>query len=257
MSRLKNMLVGLFLLFSTGLSTAREADVRQSKEVVATVNGNSITLSNLITLSNSISESQGQSISPVLLRLQSLTYAIDLAILLTHVQGNGSDSASNSYYNTKGQIQKIKKDLINQVKIKPDQVVNEFNHVKEKHKRLGYEYRASHILLGSEQDAQLVLEKLKQGAAFSTLHANFSVDSHSAMPGGDLGWFYPSVMVPEFSRAVTQMIVGSISTEPVKTQFGWHVINLHERRVPVFDAALAKQSIVYKLKSEQVNNSVY
>lgn len=82
--------------------------------------------------------------------------------------------------------------------------------------------RASHILMAKQSKLLEVQEKLKNGAKFEDLAKMFS-ECPSKKKGGDLGWFAKGAMVPEFEQAVQKLKVGEIS-QPVKTQFGWHLI---------------------------------
>ncbi len=99
------------------------------------------------------------------------------------------------------------------------------------------EFHARHILVEKEQDAKDVIAQLKKGADFGKLAADKS-SGPSSPAGGDLGWFQPSQMVKEFSDAVAKLKNGEYTQTPVKTQFGWHVIQRIEDRPvapPVFD----------------------
>lgn len=91
------------------------------------------------------------------------------------------------------------------------------------------EYRASHILLETKEDADKVLKLLNEGGDFAELANEHSVDL-TGDNGGDLGWFQDGDMVSEFFYSVKVMEVGSISTAPVKTEFGYHIINLVDSR---------------------------
>ncbi|MGH6947513.1 MAG: peptidylprolyl isomerase, partial [Kiloniellales bacterium] len=91
------------------------------------------------------------------------------------------------------------------------------------------EARASHILLKTEEEARTVIAQLDGGADFASLAKERSEDP-AGRNGGDLGFFTREAMVPEFSEAAFAMEVGTYSKEPVKSQFGWHVIRLEERR---------------------------
>lgn len=90
------------------------------------------------------------------------------------------------------------------------------------------EVRAKHILLKTEEEALDVLAQIKAGADFDKL-AKEKSQGPSAEKGGDLGYFRDGDMVPEFSDAVFQMKKGEVSG-PVKTQFGYHIIKLEDRR---------------------------
>lgn len=93
------------------------------------------------------------------------------------------------------------------------------------------EARARHILLETEEAARAVIAELAKGADFAALAKERSTDPGAA-EGGDLGWFSAEQMVPEFSAAAFALEPGSHSKEPVKSQFGWHVILLEEKRTP-------------------------
>lgn len=93
----------------------------------------------------------------------------------------------------------------------------------------GDEYDASHILVETEEAAKDLITKLQEGADFATLAKEHSTGP-SGPNGGSLGWFGKGMMVPEFEAAVTTLEKGAFSAEPVKTQFGWHVIILNDTR---------------------------
>jgi peptidyl-prolyl cis-trans isomerase C len=88
--------------------------------------------------------------------------------------------------------------------------------------------RARHILVGSEKEALAIVDKLKAGAKFEDLAKQYSLDG-SKDYGGDLGYFTAPEMVPEFSKAAFALKAGQISA-PVKTEFGWHIIKLEDRK---------------------------
>ena len=103
----------------------------------------------------------------------------------------------------------------------------------------GTEYKARHILVEKEAEAKDIIAKLKKDAgAFAKLAKEKSKDPGSGAQGGDLGWFDISRMVPEFGAAVSKLEKGAITQEPVKTQFGYHVIQLEDSKpveAPPFD----------------------
>ncbi len=95
------------------------------------------------------------------------------------------------------------------------------------------EVRARHILLASEGEAKAVLERLKKGEDFAKLASELSKDPGSGQTGGDLGFFTKERMVTEFAEAAFKLDVGALSA-PVKSQFGWHVIKVDEKRQKPF-----------------------
>ena len=95
---------------------------------------------------------------------------------------------------------------------------------------------ARHILVESEDDAKKILADLKKGGDFAAIAKEKSKDP-GASEGGDLGYFSKDQMVPEFSETAFKLDKGQLS-DPVKTQFGWHIIKVEDKRtkpVPEFD----------------------
>jgi peptidyl-prolyl cis-trans isomerase C len=98
--------------------------------------------------------------------------------------------------------------------------------------------RARHILLETEEEALEVIKELQEGADFAELAEQKSTGP-SASSGGDLGWFADGQMVPSFSAAAFALEPGETTEAPVKTDFGWHVIMVEDRRAaeaPEFEA---------------------
>jgi len=89
--------------------------------------------------------------------------------------------------------------------------------------------RASHILVATEADAQAIEEELAQGASFEQLAKEKSMDPSGAQTGGDLGYFTRGMMVKPFEDAAFALDVGQVS-QPVQSQFGWHIIKLVDKR---------------------------
>ncbi len=92
------------------------------------------------------------------------------------------------------------------------------------------EIRARHILVANEQAAQGIIAELGKGGDFAKIAADRSVDPAGKQSGGDLGFFGKDDMVPEFWTAASALKEGETSKAPVKSQFGWHVIRVEERR---------------------------
>ena len=95
----------------------------------------------------------------------------------------------------------------------------------------GTEYKARHILVEKESEARDIIGRLrKEPGAFAKLAMEKSKDQGSKANGGDLGWFDLSRMVPEFGAAVSKLDKGKFTQEPIKTQFGYHVILLEDSK---------------------------
>ncbi len=92
------------------------------------------------------------------------------------------------------------------------------------------EVHARHILVDSEAEAKKIIGQIKGGADFAALAKQYSKDPGAAQQGGDLGFFKKDEMVPEFANAAFALQPGQTSQEPVHSQFGWHVIQVVERR---------------------------
>lgn len=94
----------------------------------------------------------------------------------------------------------------------------------------GKEYKARHILVETEAEAQKIIADLKKGAKFEDIAKKQSKDPGSGANGGDLDWANPSSFVPEFSEAMIKLKPGETTPVPVKSQFGYHVIRVDEVR---------------------------
>ena len=92
------------------------------------------------------------------------------------------------------------------------------------------EVHARHILVSTEDEAKAIIAELKKGGAFDKLAKEKSTDKASGAEGGDLGWFKKSDMVKEFADAAFALKKGELTEAPVKTQFGYHVVQVEDRR---------------------------
>jgi len=102
------------------------------------------------------------------------------------------------------------------------------------------EVHARHILLPTEQEAREAMAELARGADFAEVARRRSTDPGAQQGGGDLGFFKRGDMVPEFAEAAFALQPGQVSAAPVRSQFGWHVIKVEERRAaaaPSFEDA--------------------
>ena len=91
------------------------------------------------------------------------------------------------------------------------------------------EYKVRHILVEKEEDAKAIIAKLDKGEKFATL-AKQSLDPGSKERGGDLDWSSPNAYVPPFGEALTKLKKGEYTKTPVKSDFGYHVIQLDDTR---------------------------
>jgi foldase protein PrsA len=100
--------------------------------------------------------------------------------------------------------------------------------------------RTSHILVETEETGQEVLDKLAKGEDFGALASEYSTDPGSKDQGGDLGWFSPGMMVPEFEEAAFGLNAGETSAL-VQSDFGYHIIQVHEKEERELDPELYAQ----------------
>ena len=114
------------------------------------------------------------------------------------------------------------------------------------------EFNAAHILVPTEEEALAIIEELEGGADFATVAQEKSTGP-SGPRGGDLGWFGLGQMVPPFEAAVIAMEAGSIS-DPVQTQFGWHVIKLNDSRFPTLESVRA--DLITQLRQVAIESRV-
>jgi peptidyl-prolyl cis-trans isomerase C len=89
---------------------------------------------------------------------------------------------------------------------------------------LGDKIKCSHILVKKQSEAVMILERLKNGESFSNLARQLSIDKGSAKRGGDLGLFGRGMMVRPFEEAAFKLNKGEMTQEPIKTEFGYHII---------------------------------
>jgi len=119
------------------------------------------------------------------------------------------------------------------------------------------EVHAKHILVDNEADAKKIIADLGKGGDFAALAKQYSKDTTAAAQGGDLGFFKKDEMVPEFATAAFALQPGQVSQTPVHTQFGWHVIQVIERRqapAPTFEQS--QDELRQKLIHEGVKKAV-
>lgn len=126
------------------------------------------------------------------------------------------------------------------------------------------EVRARHILVPTEKEADELLKKISDGTDFAKLAMENSKDTGSAKQGGDLGYFTRGTMVKPFAEAAFGMKVGEVSKKPVKTDFGYHIIKVEDRRKssppPLSEvkeqiSSQVGQELVQELVKEMVNKA--
>ena len=104
------------------------------------------------------------------------------------------------------------------------------------------EYKVSHILTKNEDEAKEIIKALQAKGDFAAIAKKKSVDVQSGKNGGALGWINQGMVVPEFFEGVSRLEKGAFSIEPVKSDFGWHVIKVDDTRpakIPTYEEFMA------------------
>src|SRR5882762_5940756 len=151
-------------------------------------------------------------------------------------------------------VQALVQDYLKAHPIKDEEMLAEYN--KAKALRGDKEYKARHILVDKDSEANEIIAQLKKGAKFEDL-AKQSKDPGSKEKGGDLDWNPPGTFVKPFAEALAKLEKGKYTETPVQTQFGWHVIQLDDVRnlqFPAFDTV--KQQLVSRMQEQEVQKFV-
>jgi peptidyl-prolyl cis-trans isomerase C len=219
-------------------NSSSEAPASTSDPVIARVNGVDITQGDLALAEEDVG-SEMQAVSPEAKREQLISYLADI-IMVTQAADKKSLADNPDF---KRRLAFLRNKLLMGYELQQeaktavtDEALHQTYDEAVKSMAGQEEVRARHILVESEDEAKALLEQLKNGADFATLAKEKSKDPGAA-EGGDLGYFTKDQMVPEFADVAFKMYPGQLSN-PVKTQFGWHVIKVEDRRTkqpPEFD----------------------
>jgi len=139
--------------------------------------------------------------------------------------------------------------------ISDEQVETEYKKLKEQGEQQK-EFKVRHILVEAEDEAKQLLADIKDGKlSFEDAAKEHSIDPGSKANGGDLGWAPSTNYVAPFAEAVEGLKVGALSDAPVQSQFGWHIIELQDERVPEFPALDdVKSQVKELLRQEQLSD---
>ncbi|MGR3494768.1 peptidylprolyl isomerase [Citreimonas sp.] len=195
--------------------------------VVATVNGQDVTLGQMIMIRASLPD-EYQQLPPDVLWQGILDQIVQQEVLAQTDMATETRRVRTALQNERRSL--LASEVIGQIAegAVTDEAVREAYEAQFAEAAQGSEYNASHILVESEEEAQAIAEEVRGGADFATAARERSTGP-SGPNGGSLGWFGPGMMVEPFQQAVEQLEPGEIS-DPVQTQFGWHVIKLNETR---------------------------
>ncbi|MEQ8899787.1 MAG: peptidylprolyl isomerase [Roseovarius sp.] len=211
-------------------------DTPAAETVVATVGDTEITLGHMLSLRAGLPQQYDQ-VPPEALFKGVLDQLVQQTLLMQAYEGTPSLAAQMQLDNERRAIlaADVADDVLNDALT--DEALQEAYEARYSDAEPETEYKAAHILVETEEEAQKLIEEIEGGANFAALAQEHSTGP-SGPSGGDLGWFGDGVMVPEFFDAVAALDEGGVSA-PLQTQFGWHVIQLKETRVkerPELDA---------------------
>ncbi|WP_439500011.1 peptidylprolyl isomerase [Bosea sp. (in: a-proteobacteria)] len=254
------MKLSRFAMLSLGLALAAAPmaalpALAQADKVVATVNGITITERDLTLASEDLAERLAQ-LPEERKRDELVNYMVDLKLgakaALDAKIADGPDFAARlAYYREKVLLDEY---LTSESKkaATPEAAQKLFDDTL-KAMTPEEEVHARHILVEDEAKAKAAAERVKKGEDFAKVAAELSKDPGSGKEGGDLGWFSKERMVPEFAEAAFKLEKGQVSA-PVKSQFGWHVIKLEDKRtkpLPKFDEVKPQISQYLERKAQQ------
>jgi PPIC-type PPIASE domain len=114
------------------------------------------------------------------------------------------------------------------------------------------EYRVRHILVSTEEKVAQVKSRLKEQQRFETIAKDYTEDAGTRLKGGDLGWSLPAHFTPPFAEALKKMNTGDRTAEPVKTEFGWHFIEVQETRLNILpDFEDVRERLMVVMRSQR------
>lgn len=209
--------------------------------VVATVNGQPITEAD-ITLAEGDLGAQFGRLPPEQRRAAALSSIIEIRLMAAQAVTEGLDKAPEFQRQMAFLTQRalhgelVDKDVAGkitdeEIRARYDKEIAAQTPVNEVHAR--------HILVKTKEEADAIIKKLDGGEDFQKLANENTTDPSGKTSGGDLGFFGPGQMVPEFEKAAFALEIGAYTKEPVQSQFGWHVIKVEDKRTqqpPAFEA---------------------
>ncbi len=204
----------------------------ESDPVLAKVNGQPIHLSELRAAAETLPP-QARALPPQQLYPMLLDQLIDAQALLVEAKKTGLDKDPEVQKAVQAAADRALESAMLNKAVRP-QVTDEAVKARYDQEYAGKpgeeEVHARHILVGDEATAKKIIAELKKGGDFAALSKQYSKDPSAAKQGGDLGFFKKTDMVPEFADAAFALKDKEITPEPVKTQFGYHVIQTLEHR---------------------------
>lgn len=223
MLKTTTILAAGFIAFASGAASAQDAS---RDTVIAVVNGSEITLGEMIVTRAQL-PSQYQQLPDDILWEGVLDQIVQQELLAGQLSEPTSQIAILLSTQKRSLMAAEVIDRLTNQAITDEALEAAYN-ARFADAALEEEFNAAHILVDTLEEAQAVVARLGDGADFAETAREISTGP-SGPNGGDLGWFGVGMMVPEFEAAVIALEVGQVS-EPVQTQFGWHVIILNDKR---------------------------
>ncbi|HHI70109.1 MAG TPA: peptidylprolyl isomerase [Rhodobacteraceae bacterium] len=225
---LKRNKIWLTVALIAGMAMPVWAEEPTADTVVATVNGTDITLGHLIAAKETLPE-QYQALPDDVLFKGLLDQLIQQTVLSQALEGKQPKHIELKLEN---ELRSQRAGLVldrKLVEAMTDEALQAAYDERYANADPETEYNASHILVETEDEAKAIKKQLEEGADFAELAKEKSTGP-SGPNGGELGWFSKGMMVKPFEDAVVTMKAGDIS-DPVQTQFGWHIVKLNETRL--------------------------
>ena len=249
---LRHFIASTALVF--GLATASYAeDMPNAETVVASVNGKTITLGEMIMMKGSLPQQFAQ-LPDEMLFDGILNQLVQQALLAESIETPPARVAIALKNEQRQLLAAEAIDALLAAQMSEDAIKAAYD-AKYANAQPATEWNASHILVETEEAAADLAKQAREGADFAEL-----AKAHSTGPsgpnGGQLGWFGAGMMVPAFEQAVAGMQAEQVS-DPVQTQFGWHVIRLNETRVAAApDLAEVRPEIEAELQQKLIEEQL-
>lgn len=228
-------------------------------KVLATVNGKQITEMDVNALLQNVIAQGNQNFNSEQGRQQILDELINQELFYLDAVDNDFDK--KEAFKKELEINKANilkqyalRKLLTSVKVEEDEVVSYYNNNKESFKN-PETVKASHILVKTEEEANKTIEEIQNGLSFEKAAEKYSTCPSKAR-GGDLGFFAKGQMVPEFENAAFNMGKGEMS-DPVKTQFGYHIIKLVDKKATSESSFEQVQDQIRQFLLGKKQNSLY
>ena len=216
------------LVLTTVLAGPVLAEGETADTVVATVNGSKITLGQMIAMKETL-PAEYQSLPDDVLFKGIYDQLIQQEVLAQSITDLGPRALATIDNEKRGYISGLAIDAIVKATV-TDEALQKAYDERFKDAKPQTEYHAAHILVATKEEADALKAELAAGGDFAELAKAKSTDTGSGANGGDLGWFGLGMMVKPFEDAVVAAVEGKVS-DPVQSDFGWHLILVKETRV--------------------------